>query len=237
MLRILQQYYPIRNFVFLLGEGLAIYCSVIIATWMVAGPIVSLPFILSRKAALIAAICLPCLYYNDLYDLKITHSLSELMIRLLQSLGISSIILAGIFFVYPGTIINSRAYIISIIIAMSLIFIWRIAYYLILDYGIFNQKIALMGSGDLAENIYNEISDKWDCGYEIELLISEINPNQELNENNTVPSIRLDDSSNLLERTTDLNIKKISHFSHYIVWIEIDSVCVSNRPYNICIMT
>ena len=209
MLRILQQYYPIRNIVFLFGEGFAIYCSVLIATWLVADNIVLIQIIFSRKAALITMVCLICLYYNDLYDLKITHNLAELMIRLLQSLGVCSIILAGIYFIYPGTIINSRAYMISIIIAILFIFTWRIGYYLVLEHGVFNQKIALMGSGDLAENIYNEISDKWDCGYKIELLISEISSNQELNENNTVPTIRLNDSGNLLEKTTNLNIKKI----------------------------
>jgi len=210
MLRILQQYYPIRNVVFLLGEGFVIYCSVIIATLMVTGNIVSVPFIFNRKAALITMICLICLYYNDLYDLKITHNLAELMIRLLQSLGISSIILAGIYYIYPGTIVSPRAYIISIIIAILLIFIWRITYYLILENGIFNQKIALIGSGDLAKNIYNEICETKDCGYEIKLLISEISPNQELNENNTVPTIRLNDGSNLFKKeTSNLNIKKI----------------------------
>jgi len=177
---------------------------------MVTGNIVSAPFILSRKAALVTMVCIICLYYNDLYDLKVTHNLFELLIRLLQSLGISSIILAGIYYIYPGTIVSSRAYIISIIIAILLIFTWRVSYYLILEHGVFNQKIALMGSGDLAKNIYNEISDKWDCGYEITLLISEISPNQELNENNTVPTIRLNDGSNLFKKeTSNLNIKKI----------------------------
>ena len=113
-------------------------------------------------------------------------------------------------YIYPGTIVNPRAYIISIIIAILLIFIWRVSYYLILEHGVFNQKIALMGSGDLAKNIYNEISDKRDCGYEIKLLISEIIPNQELNENNTVRTISLNDDNNLFEKEiSNLGIKKI----------------------------
>ena len=128
MLRILKQYYPVRNFVFLFGEGLAIYCSVIIATWIVTDIIVSAPFIFNRKAALITMVCLICLYYNDLYDLKITHNLSELMIRLIEALGIASIILAAIYYFYPGTIVRPRAYITSIIIAILLVVIWRTLY-------------------------------------------------------------------------------------------------------------
>lgn len=209
MLRILQQYYPIRNFVFLFGEGFALYCSIIIATWLVADNTISILSIFSRKAALITMVCLICLYYNDLYNIKITHNLSELTIRLLQSLGVSSIILAGIYYVYPRTIVNPHAYMISIIIAILLIFIWRISYYLVLEHGLFNQKIALMGSSDLAGKIYNEVSDKRDCGYEIKLLISEASPNQELKKNSTVPTIHPNDGNHLLEKITDLDIKKI----------------------------
>jgi len=210
MLRILKQYYPIRNFVFLFGEGFAIYCSVIIATWMVIGDTVSAPFIFNRKAGLITMVCLICLYYNDFYDLKITHNLSELVIRLLQALGVASIILAGIYYIYPGTIVSPHAYIISIIIAILLTFFWRIGYYLVLEYGIFNQKIALMGSGDLAKNIYHEIHDKRECGYEIKALISEINPNQELNENKPGRTILLNNDCNLLKKElSNLGVKKI----------------------------
>jgi len=210
MLRILQQYYPIRNVFFILGEGFAIYFAVLIATWLHNSNIASYHFVISRKALLITMVCIVSLYFNDLYNLKITNNFKELTIRLLQSLGISSIILSAVYFIYPGTIIGERAYIVSIIIAVLLIFVWRIAYYFILENGIFNQKIALMGSGDLAKNIYNEIYDTRDCGYEIKLLISENSPNQEPNENNTVPTIRLNDGSNLFKKeTSNLNIKKI----------------------------
>ncbi len=190
MLRILQQYYPIRNIVFLLGEGLAIYCSVIIATLIVTGDSLSVSFVLSRKAALIAVVCLTCLYYNDLYNLKITHDLSELSIRLLQALGVASIILAIIYYIRPATVINPTAYAVSIIFVVLFIFTWRIGYFFILNRGIFNQKIALMGSGDLAENIYSQIMDKRDCGYEIKLVISETGSNQILNEGSDALSIR-----------------------------------------------
>jgi len=209
VLRILKQYYPIRNAVYLFGEGFSIYCSVIIATWLVADNIVSIHFIFSRKAALITLVCLICLYYNDLYDLKITHNLAELMIRLLQSLGISSIILAGIFFIYPGTIIGPRAYVVSIIIVVLFIFFLRVTYHLVLKHGIFSQKIALMGSGSLSESIYDEIIDKKDCGYRVTLLVYESKSNQALLQEKRVHAIRLNDGNKLLEAITKSGISKI----------------------------
>ena len=37
MLRILKQYYPVRNAVFVVGEGMFIFVSVVIATWIIIG--------------------------------------------------------------------------------------------------------------------------------------------------------------------------------------------------------
>ena len=129
MLRFLQQYYPIRNVIFFLGEGVTIYFSVIIATMIASGQW-ALPHILfSRKAALITFIWLVCLYYNDFYDLQVTNSLSELMFRLLQALGVSSILLAGVFYIYPGTIISPKTYMVSIVIVVLCVFFWRIGYH------------------------------------------------------------------------------------------------------------
>ncbi len=82
MLRVLKQYYPVRNIFFVIGEGLIIYASVIFAGWILLGV---KPFIIV-KSLLITLICQICLYYNDLYDLNVTYSPTEFGIRLLQAL-------------------------------------------------------------------------------------------------------------------------------------------------------
>ena len=102
MLRLFRQYYPARNIFFVIGEGLLIYASVILATWLIADiESFSLGRLFSRKALLITVVCHVCLYYNDLYDLQITKSYSELSIRLLQALGAASIFLALFYFIFP----------------------------------------------------------------------------------------------------------------------------------------
>ncbi len=209
MLRILQQYYPIRNVAFMIGEGLVIYFSVLFSNWLFTDNQVSFHFLLSRKAILITLVCLTCLYYNDLYDLKVINNFSELVIRLLQSLGVSSIILAMIYFSFPGVILSRWAYICGVVLAIFLIFAWRLSYTYILDNGIFNQKIVLMGSGDLARNIYEQINDKRDCGYEIALLVSENSEAHLPTGDKTIPSIHLNDGDNLLQAIQKSDVDKI----------------------------
>jgi sugar transferase (PEP-CTERM system associated) len=172
MLRIFKQYYPVRNAVFVVGEGLFIFLSVIIASWIIIGSdFILTDWELALKSLLIVSICQLCLYYNDLYDLKITDSTHELLIRLLQALGASAIVLAPIYFLFPVCIIGRWIFNISIFFVILFVVVWRMAYMQIINRGLFDQKIVLLGSGELAENIAREIKEKKDCGYQVAALI------------------------------------------------------------------
>lgn len=173
MLNLLKQYYPVRNAIFVIGEGMFIFLSVIIASYMVIGG----DFILSDrtlmlKTLLIASVCQLSLYYNDLYDLNVTDSYQELFIRLLQALGVSAIFLALVYFLFPFCIIGRGIFMISIGLVVAFIIVWRIAYTHVLRYGLFNRKIVLLGSGDLARNIADEISKNKDCGYQVSVAVN-----------------------------------------------------------------
>jgi len=210
MLRILKQYYPIRNIFFVIGEGLVIYSSVMLACLIVFGPESFVSRWLWLKILLITVICQSCLYFNELYDLSVIDSFLELSLRLLQSLGFAAIILAGIYFIIPAAIIGRGVFIVSIAFVILLIVSWRFLYKLVLDRGFFNQKIILIGSGDLALNIYNEITTIKDCGYTISVIVTENN-----NEDNTFKEkintdiIYINNYEGLCDMARDMGIKKI----------------------------
>ena len=46
------------------------------------------------QVVLITALCELCFYYNDLYDLTVVHSTTELVVRILQGAGAAAIVLA-----------------------------------------------------------------------------------------------------------------------------------------------
>ena len=125
------------------------------------------------KVFLITIVCQVCLYYNDLYDLRITESYNELGVRLLQALGFAAILLAFVYMLFPQVIIATGTFIVSICFVMFLIVSWRFLYSIILNRGIFNQKIVLLGSGQVVKDIKTEIQSKKDCGYSIELEVPE----------------------------------------------------------------
>ena len=82
---------------------------------------------------------------------KIVDSFSEIGIRLLQALGFASIFLAGVYYFFPDAIIEKGVFVVSVGLAILFIVSWRITYNHILNQGLFNQKLIILGSGKLAQ--------------------------------------------------------------------------------------
>ena len=161
------------------------------------------------KAFLITFVCQMCLYYNDLYNLKISNSLPEMGIRLLQALGFATIILALIYFIFPGSLIAHGVYFVTIGIVLILIFLWRLCYSFVLDHGIFNQKIIVLGSSKLAKNILYEIKDTQDCGYEVSMLVPDYKDSAALFRQGFKGTIIKKNYEGICEISKDLGVKKI----------------------------
>src|ERR1051325_9424230 len=58
------------------------------------------------KIVLATPVCELCFYYNDLYDLTLVHSRSELLVRVLQAAGFAAIVLAATSIVIPSLVIG-----------------------------------------------------------------------------------------------------------------------------------
>ena len=174
MLRVFKKYYPIRNVFFVAGEGVFIFASVLAAVLIILEWYeLILDDWLLLKILLITIVCQVCLYYNDLYDLRIAESFNELGIRLLQALGFAGILLAFVYMIFPQVIIATGTFIVSICFVILLIVSWRFLYSIILMHGVFNQKIVLLGSGQVIKDIKREIKSRKDSGYTLTLEVPE----------------------------------------------------------------
>ena len=174
MLRFFRQYYPIRNVIFATGEGIVIYLSVIFAAWFrIGNEFIIFDKWVIFKSLLITVVCQLSLYYHDLYDFRIVDSIVELGIRLMQALGVVTILFGLAYFFIPDLMIGEGIFVIIVGVMIFLIVSWRIGYNFILDKGLFAQKIFILGSGELAEEIQREIEDKRDSGYHVTQLLEE----------------------------------------------------------------
>jgi sugar transferase (PEP-CTERM system associated) len=210
MLKILKQYFPIRNVLFFVIEGLVIFMTFfVISVFLTVSPSYLFDFLLSIRIIFATTICVICLYYNDLYDFQVVKTLPEMSIRLLQSLGIASIILAFVYYIFPIAIIDEYVYVLSILVLIVFITGWRFFYLGLLSKGVFNEEIVLVGSSDLALNIYTEIKETIDCGYKVKGIFPGDNKKDNFFD-------KMDDDvtfhyniNNLYHTSTSGNIKKI----------------------------
>lgn len=212
MLRLFKQYYPIRNVFFIFGEGALIFTAIYAASMILLRDQQSINHSdVILKMVLISVVCLACLYYNDLYDLSIIDTYTELSIRLFQALGVAAMILALIYILLPSAILGRGIFILSTLFSILLVILWRFGYRLVLDRNLFNQKIVLLGSGELAHNITREIQNKLDCGYTLGVVVRE--PGQPAVCADTFPcletSIQRDDFEGLCDLARELGIEKI----------------------------
>ena len=170
ILKIFNHYIPIHKLFFFFLESLFILGMVVLGAYL---RFFSDPGSFSNyeglfpKALLIVALVQLCLYHFDLYDLRIFRSNLELAIRLLQSLGVFSILLAAIYYLFPVVIIGRGIFLVSLIFMGMVIVFWRILYNHILRTKRLDQKIMIIGTGPLAKNIAKDIIEKGDTGFTV----------------------------------------------------------------------
>ncbi|SMC50540.1 sugar transferase, PEP-CTERM system associated/exopolysaccharide biosynthesis polyprenyl glycosylphosphotransferase [Desulfocicer vacuolatum DSM 3385] len=172
MIDILKQYHPVRNILFFVFEGVIIFSSILISfVCLSQNDGGSLDSFLFFRISGITVICQLALYYFDLYDLNVSNSVSEILIRLLMALGSAAIFLGLIYWFFPMTIVATQVFTLAIVLLILLILMWRLLYILVLKKGWFNESIVVLGSSPLALNILNHIDKNIDCGYTVTAVI------------------------------------------------------------------
>jgi len=177
-IKVFNLYYPIRNVVFFITETTLIFLSILMASIVKIEIIDDCVFIWNNvlpKVSLITLICVLTLYYHDLYDFGIVYGYGELFIRLLQSLGISCLLLAGIYTLFPQLIIAEKVFMFSLLFIVSFILSWRLVYNWILKEEKFKEKVLILGSDSFAYDIVKETERK-DTGFNILGILGDSNP-------------------------------------------------------------
>lgn len=178
MPHILKKYYPVRNILFFLGEGLLIFCTIMLVYLLFTGwGIFCIDFLTDAlRAGIVTIVFQLTLYFFDLYDLRRTSSASETAVRIIQSFGVGCILLAFLYYSFPVLVISTQVFWTGYFIICLTLTIWRLIYYSILKKRLFTQPILLVGTKKIATNIATEIEDKQDAGYKIAAFIGESQP-------------------------------------------------------------
>jgi sugar transferase (PEP-CTERM system associated) len=175
MIRLFRQYVSPRKAIFIMGEGVLIFVAVAMASFFLLGPDTDLVSMVARiwpKVFLVSVITQLSLYFNDLYESKTNDSAIDLASRLIQSIGIASIILAIIYFLRPEMIIGRWIFFASLILLLLFLVSWRLLYSLAIRRNLFAEKAIIVGSDELVLDILHGIDGRKDVSYNISSLIA-----------------------------------------------------------------
>jgi sugar transferase (PEP-CTERM system associated) len=78
------------------------------------------------KTLLVALVSQLCLYYADSHDFGLNTDRRELLVRILQGLGASSLVLGTVYFWFPGLIIGHGVVALAAVLATAIVVGWRI---------------------------------------------------------------------------------------------------------------
>jgi sugar transferase (PEP-CTERM system associated) len=116
------------------------------------------------KGAVVTAISLLCLYYNDLYDLTAVRSGREMFIRLLQAVGAASILIALVYLAVPALVVADGAFLPAAAIFLTGILAWRLVVVRIAPFG---ERILIVGTDSTAQTVARQVLAQQDFPYHI----------------------------------------------------------------------
>jgi len=102
------------------------------------------------KAGLATAFCLISFYLHDLYDFVVMHNRRELVLRLIQALGLAWIALALLFYAVPQLMIGRGVSVISVPIDLGLMLVWRVLIHYLMGHPHLGERVLILGSGPMA---------------------------------------------------------------------------------------
>jgi sugar transferase (PEP-CTERM system associated) len=155
----------------LLAEAAWVYGAIIGAVYLRVG-VESAPFeLISKngywKAGLATFFCLAAFYLFDLYDFVVMHDRRELVLRLVQALGLAWIALAITFYAFPSLMLGRSISLIALPLALGLMVGWRVSIHWFLGHPNIGERILIVGSGNLAVEVAREVLSRPDAGYRI----------------------------------------------------------------------
>ena len=166
-----------RIFWLLLADAAILYCGVIVAMYIRLG-ISGTAYQLSAKngwvkIAFATAVCLLILYFYDLYDYIVMTNRRELLLRLVQALGIAWILLAITFYFFPPLLLGRGVSVISVPLVLAMLLLWRIGIHALTGHPDIGEKILVVGTGQTALDTAEAVWERRDAGYRIVGFVSE----------------------------------------------------------------
>jgi sugar transferase (PEP-CTERM system associated) len=110
---------------------------------------------------------LTCLYFSDFYDLTVVRTGRDVVVRLLQAGGATSIVLAVVYLLQPGLAVESSAFFSSLFFFLLAIVIWRSVFNVLIRTPQLIENVLIVGTGQAAVGVARQIFEQHNFAYRI----------------------------------------------------------------------
>src|SRR5262245_25043721 len=108
-----------------------------------------------------------CFYYCDLYNPQVVRTRNGEIICLGQSLGVSSLLLGLVYFIFPGLLMGRGVFLIGTVFVAAFVTVNRLALDTAWKVAIPKQRILIVGARDLARNVALQLLERTDLNFEL----------------------------------------------------------------------
>lgn len=183
--------YPLRNIIFLCGEGCLIFLSILAAYWLMMGTgLFMSDLVVNGLHALVVTLVFQlCLYFFDLYDLSSDSNLLDVCTHITQAFGVGCVVLGLLYYLEPEITIKSRVFWFGYVVICVTVSFWRFLYYIVLRRRLFAQKVIIIGVDGLASEIAQQIEGRLDSAYSVYAFVGNQQPAYNPNKAPVVPCL------------------------------------------------
>ena len=114
-----------------------------------------------------AVLCQLCLYYNDFYDLRLVHSGSELLVRLIQAVGATTMALGIVYLAVPSVALHPAAVLRSLTMLGLTVLAWRLLFNRLVAASPLVENTIVIGTGVAARAVAQELVTRHSFAYRV----------------------------------------------------------------------
>jgi len=170
VIRLFKVYYPVRTLILVLGEGLLVWTSLLLATvWQFrADSYIALNFEYGYyKILALTILALLLSHWFDLYNPVQTCDKGEFYFRLLLVPGLLALGLAAAEAGFPRVMLNKLSLTVGLIFMTAALLGWRSAYSWLARQPYLRERVYVLGDGERAQKVVRGLQARSDLGVDV----------------------------------------------------------------------
>ena len=119
------------------------------------------------KISVVTVLAFLCSHYLELHDLHRLTSRGEMQPRILMVVGILSILLAGVIYVFPEFNVGRYVFLTGLLFLVAAWSFWRWAYARLISMRVLRERVCVLGNGERALRIREAIESRAELGMDL----------------------------------------------------------------------